>query len=617
MISTIEHRGPDGTSFLDDEHCTLGFARLAVIDLETGMQPVHNETGTIQLVMNGEIYNYRQLREDLETQGHRFYTQSDSETVVHCYEEYGSDFPKYLEGMFAIALWDSQKKRIALVRDRIGIKPLYYAVINGELIFASEIKAILQHPSVSIEINKNAVSQFIAYRFAWMPETIFAGVWRLPPAHLLSFSLTDSKFDLQRYWELETIDFGSDSADQLVTKLTALLETSVKSHMVSDVPLGAFLSGGLDSSLVVALMSKVSPMPIDTFTVGFDGFKYDEKPFAEQVADYFSTNHHTLSIDSRSAIHLPNVIWNMEEPIADPAAIPTYELARFAKNRCSVVLTGEGGDEVFAGYEHYQYARKSSSYLRPFPLGVRKGIIGPIVQKLPVAVLSQLSEYMSELGPDARDRVSFVISHSDSADQMYSGMVRIFSENEMRLLLREKSWNMSGLAYQTNSKATEPDIVTQYQVREIGSSLPENLLMKVDKTTSAFGLEARVPYLQHDLVSFGISLPVGMKLSRSGGKVALRHVASKFLPRAIRERRKQRFFVPIHYWLSGEGNDTLSQIIDDCCKLPYFDPEVVRDIAAKAMSRHLYQARQIWNLITFTIWHSTFIENRARSPIEL
>jgi len=358
-------------------------------------------------------------------------------------------------------------------------------------------------------------------------------------------------------------------------------------------------------------------MPIDTFTVGFDGFKYDETPFAEQVADYFSTNHHALSIDSRSARQLPNVIWNMEEPIADPAAIPTYELSRFAKSRCSVVLTGEGADEVFAGYEHYQYAHKISSYLRPFPLGVRKEIISPIVPKLPVAVLSQFSEYMSELGPDARDRVSFVISHSDSADQMYSGMVRIFSENEMRLLLREKSWNMSGLAYQTNSKATEPDIVTQYQVREIGSSLPENLLMKVDKTTSAFGLEARVPYLQHDLVSFGISLPVGMKLSRSGGKVALRHVASKFLPRAIRERRKQRFFVPIHYWLSGEGNDTFSQVIEDCCKLPYFDPEVVRGIAAKAISRHLYQARQIWNLITFTIWHSTFIENRARSPIEL
>src|SRR5260370_34243885 len=437
MISTIEHRGPDGTSFLDDGQCALGFARLAVIDLETGMQPVHNEMGTVQLIMNGEEYNYRQLREDLETQGHHFYTQSDSETVVHCYEEYGFDFPKYLDGMFAIALWDYQKKRIVLVRDRIGIKPLYYAVINGELIFASEIKAILKHPSVSIDINKNALSQFMASRFAWMPETTCAGVWRLPQGHLLSFSLTDSKFDLQKYWQLETIDFGSDSAHQLVTKLTALLETSVKSHMVSDVPLGAFLSVGLDSSLVVALMSRVSPEPIDTFTVGFDGFRYDEKPFAQQVADYFSTNHHTLSIDSRSARQLPNIIWHMEEPIADPAAIPTYELARFAKTRCSVVLTGEGGDEVFAGYEHYQYAWKSSSYLKPFPLGVRKGIIGPIFQKMPVAVLNQLSEYMSALGPDARSRVSYVISHSDSADQMYSGMVTIFSDDVMQLLMRE------------------------------------------------------------------------------------------------------------------------------------------------------------------------------------
>src|SRR5260370_6182244 len=259
-------------------------------------------------------------------------------------------------------------------------------------------------------------------------------------------------------------------------------------------------------------MSRVSPEPIDTFTVGFDGFRYDEKPFAQQVADYFPTNHHTLSIDSRSARQLPNIIWHMEEPIADPAAIPTYELARFAENRCSVVLTGEGGDEVFAGYEHYQYAWKSSSYLKPLPLGVRKGIIGPIFQKMPIAVLSQLSEYMSELGPDARSRVSYVISHSDSADQMYSGMVRIFSDDEMQLLMREKDWNCKDSIRQANSMQTEPDIVTRYQIREIGSSLPESLLMKVDKTTSAFCLEARVPYLQHELVRFGISLPLDMNL---------------------------------------------------------------------------------------------------------
>lgn len=615
MEDVMSYRGPDDSGMFLDKDIGLGHRRLSIIDLRGGKQPIHNEDESVWTVYNGEIYNYKELKKLLEEKGHQFYTNSDTEVLVHLYEEYGDTFVTKLNGMFAFAIWDGDKKKLLLARDRLGIKPLYYTSYNGCVLFASEIKSILQYKEIKRHVNIQSLHNYLTFRYVPEPETMFQGIKKLPPGHIMICS--SSSIYLTKYWDLNWAFSPEQKEGHYCKKLLDLLEDSVKIRLMSEVPLGVFLSGGLDSSTVVALMKGLVDTPIKTFSAGYglDNFMDELEP-AQKVAEYFGTDHHEFILDFNPIECLPETIWHMDEPVADPAILPTYMLSKMAKKYVTVILVGEGSDEIFGGYEQYKFMLINKHFISKIPNIAKLKIIPFLLRKTPDAIIDTVFKYTSSLGDEGKKRFLDFISSGNNISEGFIKLVSIFTEQEKKGFYSENFLNTFKNLKQSKDvldnyiKANENiDSLNQMINLDIKTFLP-SLLLRVDKTTMSSSVEARVPFLDHRLVEFSTSIPSHLKLRRFNEKYILKKSVSEILPKYVLRRKKQRFFVPIDLWVK-ENYDMISQILSEPVikKNGYFRYKSVRKIWDNYQKSRLYSARQIWNLFTFELWYRIYIEN--------
>ena len=584
MCDKMVHRGPDEHGYYIDDYVSLGMRRLSIIDLFTGKQPIFNEDGSIVVIFNGEIYNFKEIKLELERKGHRFYTNTDTEVIVHAYEEFGYDCLKKFNGMFSIAIWDTNKKELFIARDRIGIKPLYYAIIDGNFIFASEIKCIMEY-EFEKTIDKVALADYFALRYIPAPRTIFNEVKKLEPGHYMV--IKDGMIMKKKYWDLEYKP-KEGCEDYFAEKVLELSKESIRRRLMSDVPLGAFLSGGIDSSFIVALMSEFMDEPVKTFSVGFEDEEHDETPYAKIIAEHFSTDHYELSIDINDLSFLPTIIYHLDEPLADPAAIPTYLVSKLARKKVKVVLTGEGGDEAFGGYSKYLHEQKTFKIFSCLPDTIRR-----------------LCERLGKTLECRKCRVGlyllFIASKSNQEESYY-------------FRLKNVDWGSCWLMNECLEEVRElvhkcfdntKDYISNMLYYDIKYWLPDDLLMKVDKMTMATSLEARVPYLDHNVLQFAYNIPSKVKLGKSG-KYILRKAARKVLPRKIIYRKKHGFDVPVSKWFR-ENNDLIHEYMDEDVlrEVEYLNTdEVYRiwNLHKKGMDFGL----ALWKVLCYSIWYNLY-----------
>jgi asparagine synthase (glutamine-hydrolysing) len=584
MCAAIRHRGPDGDGFLCDGPVALGMRRLSVIDVGGGWQPIGNEDDSIQVVFNGEIYNFRALRADLERRGHRFRTHSDTEVLVHLYEEHGDALVQHLRGMYSFALWDKAKRRLLLVRDRLGIKPLNYAEIHGGLVFGSELRSLLALPWFVPRVSDRALALFLAFGYVPDPDCIFEGVRKLPPGHLLIWS-ESAGIAVERYWSPVT-DEISIGEGEAVSRLRELLDESVLLHLESDVPLGAFLSGGLDSSTVVALMARATSRPVKTFSIGFQEALFDEAPDARRVAEALGTEHTELIVTPDVDALFERVVESFDEPFGDSSAIPTYLVSKLARQDVTVALSGDGGDELLGGYTRHLelLARQEwSPRLRP--------LLRSIGRSLPHST-------------PGRNRI---LDWARSRRGRYATTVVIPPLPEEGGVLRpELARHVGALDAVLEpwfDQAASRDWLTQLTLVDFMTFLPGDILTKVDRTSMAVSLEARVPLLDHKLVEFGISLPASLKVRDGTGKYLLRRAVQGIVPDSVLTKPKQGFAVPISQWFRRE----LRPRVDDLTRIDsrvfdYCDrAEVARVIREHQGGRRAHGAI-LWRLLVLDLW---------------
>ncbi len=603
MCDVIEHRGPDDFGIYIDKNLSLGMRRLSIIDLAGGKQPVHNEDETVWVIYNGEIYNYLELKKELESLGHRFYTKCDTEIFVHAYEQYGELFVEKLRGMFAFAIWDIKAKKLVIGRDRLGKKPLYYTVVNGNLVFASEIKSILQHPEVKRSVNFRALHHFLSFQYVPGPDTMFDGIYKLQPGHILVHQ--NNNITTKKYWDIE---FSNSQMDEnyYTTNILELLKESVKIRLMSEVPLGVYLSGGLDSSSIVALMSQIVEEPVKTFTVGF-GQTDDELGYARLVAEKFGTDHKELMVRSDFNKILPDVVWHFDEPTADPAALPTYQMSEITKPYATVILVGEGGDEAFAGYPKYSRMIKVSKYSKVLSNAVVKALLRPALGTLSfVSPNNKMKNYF--------DFMLEVLKTSNSMkDTYFRFSLAGFDEDEKKELYGEKEVEKIDSTKLLESYFNGNGLLNSMLHFDFNVWLCDKLLMKVDKMTMAFSIEARAPFMDHKLIEFSNTMPQNLRLD----KYAFRKSMVGILPKEILARKKQGFNVPIASLLNNELKEISSSLLSEFGK----DSDFNYDYITKHVLKHPNNRRhnsQIWNLMFYRLWYKTFIEReKVDGPISL
>jgi asparagine synthase (glutamine-hydrolysing) len=610
VSDTLFHRGPDQSGSYCDEAVSLGHRRLSIIDLtEHGRQPMSNEDGTIWISYNGEVYNFKELRARLEDKGHVFQSRTDTEVIVHAYEEYGRECVHRLNGMFAFALWDRRRRELLLARDRLGVKPLYYYHHGGKLVFASEIKAILQVPEVEREINQQAVYHYTGYEFVPAPDTIFRHIHKLPPGHYLVYK--DGKTSLTQYWDLR---FRSEphAPAYYEENLRELLTESVRKRLVSDVPLGVFLSGGLDSSAVVALMSRCGVEPIQTFSLGYEDASFSELPYARAVAQEFKTQHRELIIDRLTPELIEEAIWHLDEPMTDLSTIPFYLICKKAREYVTVCLSGEGGDEVLAGYDRFK-ASKAHAYYSILPEWIRRRVISPLVQALPDQPqkkgLSNVLKRFVEGGllPDEGGHMRWQYFGMPEHDR------NLFSENLRSRISMDSFAPLRPHVQHCNS----PVRLDREIYVDLKFTMPESVLMKVDKMSMAHALEVRVPFLDYRFVEFCASIPAALKLNGWTSKAIFRSAMRGQLPSNILGRGKQGYSFPVKNWLRGELRSylretlTSSSLIKDTFNLRYIQGLIEAHERFQANHNHI-----LWALLNLAVWHRVFFQNRG-APIRL
>jgi len=615
MTEVITHRGPDDVALFTDSGISLGMRRLSIIDLKKGIYPLTNENEDIFLIFNGEIYNFHKLRTILESKGHRFRTNCDGEAIVHAYEEFGDNFVNYLNGMFAICIYDKRRKEIILARDRVGIKPLYYYFNNGHLVFASEIKSILELSTVKREMNKAALNQYLSFRYNPCEETFFKNIFRLMPGHFMKFDLRDKNLIISKYWGLRLEQEEKLSMADYEKKIVELLKDSVKKQLISDVPLGVFLSGGLDSSAIVALMREIrneekSDAPIRTYSVGFaKGEKVNETKYAQRVSDLFKTEHQEFLLEPDVTKALPKIVWHCDEPLSDPALIPVYFLSEHAKKSSTVILTGDGGDELFAGYNHYKLLMKASK-ISSMPV---VGKMAPDVLKLvPLKVLDRFYKHASDLGKAAYGRAGNTLRlvNKDKA-RAYHELFSIFNDEERKEMLNHEQYIKNDYpAINKEYFSGKQDMLKQLQAYDFRNMLAECFLMKTDRMTMAKSMEARVPFLDHRLVELAFRMPSSYKLHSGKTKFILKKALASRLPKDIIWRNKQTFHVPLENWLNQDLKSTVSDVLNitKIYRQGILNPEHVKKVMENYNSGKLYYSRQLWALLTFQMWHNIFIE---------
>ncbi len=602
MCNTLVHRGPDDEGYFVDQNVGLGMRRLNVIDLATGHQPISNEDGRLWIVFNGEIYNYPELRKELEEKGHRFSTNTDTETIVHAYEEYGEDCVKKLNGMFAFAIWDRHDQRLVLARDRLGIKPLYYFLDDCCLVFGSELKALLEYREIPRTIDYKALDSFLTVEYIPAPLSILKNIKKLLPGHILI--LQDRKVSIQKYWDLR-FNRLKDSEEYLSEAFYDLLKDSVRIRLNSDVPLGAFLSGGIDSSTIVCLMSEIMDRPVKTFSIGFDDPSYNELQYARAVADHFSTDHYELTIQPDVVNLVEDLVGYLDEPLADVSIFPTFLVSKLARQHVTVALSGDGGDELFAGYDWY-IADKVERYYHKLPRVMRHQWIPSITHRIPPS--SHKKGFVNKLKRFVEGSVL------PESLQHFRWNTFMTEEKKDRLYTEELKRSLGQLDGYSNLitylRASEnADRLWQQQYADIKTFMVDDILVKVDRMSMANSLEARTPFLDYRVVEFAAGLPSHLKLNRFTGKYLLKQCMATKLPRVILNRKKEGFSIPMKNWLKNDLRPMLEEVLSSnrIKRQGLFDPSYVESLKTEHLAGHSNNAHQLWSLMIFQIWQDRYL----------
>lgn len=608
MTDVLQHRGPDDSGQLRSEYgvrppyesmpgVALGFRRLSIIDLAGGHQPLSNEDGSVWVVFNGEIYNFPALRRRLEGAGHRFRTRSDTETIVHLYEDEGPRCFEHLNGMFAIAIWDSRTRRLVLGRDRLGEKPLVYQHQPGRLLFASELKSLREVADLDLSLDPQAIDEYFTYQYVPYPRTIYRGVAKLPPGHYAVYE--QDRLQVHSYWNVDFNREFTGTQQEAIEQLRELCDSSVAMRLQSDVPLGAFLSGGVDSSLITALMCRHSAARVRTFSIGFSIAEYDETNYARQVAQHLGTQHEQLVVTPSAVDILPQLVWHYDEPFADSSAIPTWYLSQMTRQHVTVALTGDGGDELFLGYPRYRAVALAAQLDQAGPL--RHLLAARAWQRLPAPArqksrLRQWKRFSEALRLHPLRRYLDWISIFNEARR-----AELYTESFIeRLPAADPIVTLERAA----RRAAARDPVTAIAVADLLTYLPCDLMCKVDTASMAHGLECRQPLLDHRLVEFAVALPVRWKYRRGRGKRILRRAFADLLPAAIWQRRKMGFGVPLDHWFRGELRQMAHDVLLDGATIGtgYFRREAIERLLREHEARQFDHAYRLWALLVFELW---------------
>jgi asparagine synthase (glutamine-hydrolysing) len=603
MTQAITHRGPDDDGFYMGGQVGLGMRRLSIIDLVTGDQPVSNEDGSIWIVFNGEIYNYKDLSAEFTSKGHNFATQCDTETIVHAYEEYGVPCQAYFNGMFAFALWDQSNKRLLLARDHIGIKPLYYWLGEGSLIFGSELKSIILHPFVQREVDLDALDQFLTLEYIPTPRTIFKNIYKLPAGHRLIFQ--NGQVSVEKYWDIPDIETPENEED-VQEMLLELIDDAVKMQLMSDVPLGAFLSGGIDSSSVVAAMSRSSSNPVKTFSIGFDDATYNELPYARAVAKRYGTEHTEEILDPDIVDLVEKLVPHLDEPFGDFSIFPTYLVSEVARRNVKVILSGDGGDEIFGGYDTY-VAEAMDRYYRLLPGGVRQNLLPGLIARIPPrpekkGAINKTKRFIEGAAlPSSLQHTRWMMFITDSdRDLLFQPDVRDSLNGHSTPDLFEQ--------YFKEKSHWEP--LAQQQYVDIKTYLVDDILTKVDRMSMAVSLEARVPLLDFRIVELAVNLPARMKITQGDTKRIFKKAMAKRLPVDVLQKPKQGFSIPIKHWLRDSLKPMMTDLLSQqrIRQRGYFNEDCISGWVDEHLNGLQNHSHKLWALMVFEIWNQQFMD---------
>ncbi len=603
MLNLIIHRGPDEEGMFVKDNVAIGMRRLNIIDLSTGSQPIFSKDKNKVIVYNGEFYPFKKYRKELKNK-YEFYTKTDTEVILHLYEEYGEEFVKKLAGMYAISIWDEKEKKLLLIRDRVGIKPLYYTLTSkGTLIFGSEPKTILLHPEVKREVDPLGLELFLSLEYIPAPLSIFKNIKKLLPGHYLVYK--NGKIEIKEYWHINNETFLT-SKKEYIEGIDSLLERSVKERLVSDVPLGAFLSGGVDSSSVVGKMRQIGVNPLLTFSIGFEEKSYNELPFSKQVAELFKTDHYIEKVSPDTISLIKKLIFHLDDPIGDFSIFPTFLVSQIAKKRVTVSLSGDGGDELFAGYEHY-IAQKLSNYVRKVPLSKQSlnlfaSLFPPSKKKK--GFVNRIKRYSRGLNMEnslRHFRWMLFLSLEEKRE--------LFSESLIKEIDLSKEIHEREPLKTIFEKAKEFDSINGELYIDFKTYLVDNILVKVDRMSMATSLEARVPILDHNLVEFAFKIPGKYKLKGFTTKYIFKKNAERMLPKNIVHREKQGFSIPIKNWLRKELKSLLLNTLseDRIEKAGFFKYRAVKKYIEEHIEGKENHSHILWSLLLFHLWYNYFI----------
>ncbi len=606
MCRAIRHRGPDDEGTLVEPGLALGMRRLSIIDVSSGHQPIDNEDGSVSIVFNGEIYNFRELRETLEREGHRFYTRTDTEVIVHAYEQWGRGAFAKLRGMFGLAIWDRRTRSLVVARDRTGIKPLHYATAGGRLYFGSEIKSILRAPDLPRDLNAGALDHYLSFLYAPRDASFFAHIRKLPPGHILTWQA--GRMLIEPYWQPGTEEtFRGGDADA-VDALEDVLTDAVRAHLVSDVPLGAFLSGGIDSSLVVALMSRVSGARVKTFSIGFDQPQYDELAYARQVAAHYDTDHHEDVVSPDALAILDTLVSHFDEPFGDASALPTWYVSQLAAKHVTVALSGDGGDELFGGYDRYLQDPRVAAIDRYTPASVRQ-VAGLVAATLPQGAKGK--RFLRHIASNARGRYVDAVGFFTADDK-----AALYSDG-LRAQLPPVDPARQVLAL--FDRYARLPWASQMMRFDLETYLPEDILTKVDRASMAHSIESRVPLLDNRVIDFALTLPASMKIRNGRRKHVLKEVAKRFLPHGLIDRRKQGFAVPLDVWFRGRLHELFADTLLSSRALArgYFQPSYLRQLVREHLTGRRDHTLRLWQLVVLERWHRQYVDPLSGSFLPL
>lgn len=608
MTDILTHRGPDDRGVYRQNQVALGHRRLSILDLSSlGHQPMPNEDESVWIVFNGEIYNFEPLRQELLKQGHRFHGKSDTEVLIHLYEEYGLDMLARLNGMFAFAIWDSKRNRIFLARDRIGKKPLFYRCEPRRLIFASELKSILENGDIPREVDPVALSEYLTYQYVPHPRTIYHGIAKLPPGHFAVWE--NDRLEVKRYWN---IDFNEEDDSQLTfgewsEQFRALVTDAVKIRLRSDVPLGAFLSGGIDSSITAGIMQQESSQQIRTFSIGFAQKEYDETAYAKQAAEQFGTKHQKFIVSPDIEDILPKLVWHYDEPFADSSAIPTWYLCQATRQEVTVALSGDGGDELFAGYDRYR-AMQLADRVNGFPVWLRRLLAGPVRGLIPASTrqrsfLRRIKRFMEALAMEPMERYLqwiAIFNRQRSTDLYTSEFAETIRDaNPLQFLLDGET------------RCINRDSLTRISLVDMQTYLPCDIMTKVDIASMAHSLECRAPLLDYRIAEWASKLPIRHKIQGSQGKMILRKTFENLLPNDIQTRPKMGFGVPIDHWFRGPLREMVHDLLLDSRALErgFFRKKTITKLLDNHFSNRFDHAYRIWALVVLELWFRRWMDS--------